>query len=209
MVRKTKTRATAKARATVKPGAKAKARTTAKPRAKAPAKAPKPAPAHRAPAAPRDDAVLRRQLARLLRGEGAHLSYGDALEEFPVRWAGVKAPGVPHTAWQLLEHLRIAQWDMIAFSRDPGHVSPAFPDGYWPPTEEPPSPDAWRQSIDAFLGELDGFIRWATAPRTDLLADLHDGEGPPLIREAFLIADHNAYHLGQIVQIRRALEGEV
>jgi hypothetical protein len=158
--------------------------------------------------APSPDHVLRRQLARLLRGEGAHLSYGDVLEEFPVRWAGVKVEGIPHTAWELLEHMRLAQRDMIGFSRHPRHASPAFPEGYWPSTPEPPSPSAWKEGVDGFLGDLDRFIKWATAPRTDLFTDLHQGEGPPLLREAFLIADHNAYHLGQLVQIRRALEGE-
>ena len=154
----------------------------------------------------RSNNVLRRQLGRLLRGEGAHLSYAEALRSFPVHLAGEKAHGVPHTAWQLLEHLRIAQADMIEFSRSPDHVSPAFPEGYWPATMEPPSAEAWNDSVKAFLRDLDQFIKWVGSPRTALLADLHDGEGPPLLREAFLIADHNAYHLGQIVQIQRALE---
>jgi len=112
---------------------------------------------------------------------------------------------VPHTPWRLLEHLRIAQWDILEFSRNPKHVSPSFPDGYWPRSDAPPDAAAWDRSVAAFRADLKAMQDLVADPATDLFALLPHGEGQTILREALLVADHNAYHLGQLVMLRRAL----
>jgi len=141
----------------------------------------------------------------LLKGGGAHLHFDDALKNFPAALRGTRAAGLPHTAWQLLEHLRIAQWDILEFSRSAKHVSPEFPDGYWPKTEAPPDESAWQKSLADFRRDLREMIALVDSPRTDLYARIPHGDGQTILREALLVADHNAYHLGQIVDLRRAL----
>jgi hypothetical protein len=113
--------------------------------------------------------------------------------------------GVPHTPWRLLEHMRIAQWDILEFSRDPGHVSPAFPEGYWPEGDAPPEAQAWDRSVRAFRADLQAMQDLVRDPATDLFARIPHGDGQTVLREALLVADHNAYHLGQLVMLRRCL----
>ena len=149
--------------------------------------------------------LLREHLVYLLKGGGAHLAFEDVVRGLPAELCGRRAPGLPHTAWQLLEHLRIAQWDILEFSRDPKHVSPDFPEGYWPKTEAPPGEDAWEKRMDEFRRDLKAMIELVGNPRTDLFARIPHGEGQTILREALLVADHNAYHLGQLVDLRRAL----
>jgi len=161
-----------------------------------------------------EDKALRQHLVKLLGGRQAHVNWEDALADFPAKLRGKKAKGAPHTAWQLLEHLRIAQWDILEFSRDPKHVSPEFPKSYWPRTAAPPDPRAWQRSVAAFRGDLKAMQDLVADPSTDLLARIPHGTGQTVLREALLIADHNAYHLGQIVLLRRLLgawrnEGEI
>ncbi|HXE90851.1 MAG TPA: DinB family protein [Terriglobales bacterium] len=155
----------------------------------------------------RDQATqaLRQHLYDLLRGGHAHLPFDEAIARFPARLRGVKAKGAPHTAWQLLEHLRIAQWDILEFSRNRKHVSPKFPEGYWPATAAPPSGAAWNRSVAAFRRDLKAMQALVRNPRTDLFARIPWGDGQTLLREALLVADHNAYHLGQLVLLRRLL----
>jgi hypothetical protein len=151
------------------------------------------------------DRELRKQLAQLLRGGQAHVNFSDALEGFPVKTRGVLAKGLPHTAWQLLEHARIAQWDIMEFSRNPKHVSPDFPEGYWPKTPIPPNPAAWDRSVREFQRDLHRMIALIENPKSDLHAAIAHGQGKNILREALVLADHNAYHLGQLVDLRRAL----
>ena len=113
--------------------------------------------------------------------------------------------GLQHTGWQLLEHSRIAQRDILEFSRNPKHVSPGFPEGYWPTTPGPPDETAWDKSVEAFERDLGEIISLVKNPKTDLLARIPHGDGQTILREALLVADHNAYHLGQLVDLRRAL----
>jgi hypothetical protein len=148
---------------------------------------------------------LRQHLLYLLRGGGAHLGFDDVIADFPPHLRGRKAEGAPHTAWQLLEHLRIAQWDIVEFSRNPGHVSPEFPAGFWPKTAGPPSEEAWEESVGAVRADLEAIQKLVEDPATDLYARIVHGEGQTILREALLIADHNAYHLGQLVLLRRLL----
>jgi DinB superfamily len=151
------------------------------------------------------DQDLRKQLVDLLKGGQAHIGFRDALEDFPARKHGVLAKGLAHTAWQLLEHARIAQRDILEFSRNPEHVSPEFPEGYWPKTPIPPDAAAWDKSIHDFHYDLLQMIALVENPKTDLHAAIPRGHGKTILREVLVLADHTAYHLGQLVDLRRAL----
>jgi len=151
------------------------------------------------------DKLLREHVVYLLKGGGAHVHFEDALAGFPPSKRGVFAKGLPHTGWQLLEHSRIAQWDILEFSRNAKHVSPDFPGGYWPKTPLPPNDAAWEKSWKSFQNDLEEMIALVKNPKTDLFAKIPHGDGQTILREALLLADHNAYHLGQIVDLRRAL----
>lgn len=151
------------------------------------------------------DKALRDHLLYLLRGGGAHLHFDAVVADLPADLRGVKPPNVPHTPWRLLEHMRIAQWDILEFSRNPGHVSPEFPDGYWPEGDAPPDAAAWDRSVAAFRTDLKAMCDLVADPTTDLYARIPHGDGQTVLREALLVADHNAYHLGQLVVVRRAL----
>jgi len=150
-------------------------------------------------------AALREHLLSLLRGGSAHLDFEKAVAGLPPALRGVKPAGLPHTPWRLLEHLRIAQWDILEFCRDPRHVSPPFPDGYWPNGDAPPDAGAWDKSVNSFRADLRAMQELVAAPSTDLFTPLAHGEGQTVLREALLVADHNAYHLGQLVVVRRLL----
>jgi len=152
-----------------------------------------------------DSTVWREQLVYLLKGGGAHVQFMDAVEGFPAGKRGSYAQGLPHTGWQLLEHVRIAQRDILEFSRNPKHVSPEFPEGYWPKTPGPLTEEEWTDSMWAFRRDLREMIRLVQNPRTNLCAKIPHGDGQTLLREALVLADHNSYHLGQLVDLRRAL----
>jgi hypothetical protein len=152
-----------------------------------------------------DDAQLREHLLDLLSGGNAHLNFEQAIANLPAELRGVRPPGLPHTPWRLVEHMRIAQWDILRFSVDPTHVSPEFPSGYWPEGDAPPDTDAWERCVAAFRADLRAMMDLVADPETDLLAPIPHGEGQTILREALLVADHNAYHLGQLVTVRRLL----
>lgn len=141
----------------------------------------------------------------LLRGGHAHATFDRVVADWPAKLRGAKAAGAPHTAWQLLEHLRICQSDILEFSRRADHVSPATETGYWPATEAPPDGAAWDASVAAFEADLAQMEKLVADPKTDLFARIKHGEGQTILREALMLADHNAYHLGQLVLLRRLL----
>jgi len=151
------------------------------------------------------DKQLREHLLYLLRGGGAHLDFEAAVADLPAKLRGKHPPHVPHTPWRLVEHMRIAQWDILEFSRNPQHVSPDWPDGYWPDGDAPPDEAAWDASLDQFRADLAAMQDLVADRKNDLFAPFPHGEGQTLLREALLVADHNAYHLGQLVIVRRAL----
>ncbi len=152
------------------------------------------------------DQALRDQVLRLLEGRGAHVGPDQVLSGIPATKRGSKPKGFPHTPWQLLEHLRIAQWDILEYSRNPNHISPEFPEGYWPESEKPPSADAWGKSVQAFQNDLEQMCELVRNPEIDLLAAIpHAQNGHTILREALILADHNSYHLGQLVLVRKAL----
>jgi len=149
------------------------------------------------------DKALREHLVFLLKGGGAHAKFEGVIKRFPPKLRGQKPPGLPHSAWMLLEHMRIAQWDILEFSRNAKHKSPDWPGGYWPNSEAPPNAGAWDASIKRFREDLKAMQELVAA--TDLFARIPWGDGQTILREALLIADHNAYHLGQMVDVRRLL----
>ena len=151
------------------------------------------------------DAALRAQLRELLASAHAHATFDQAVENVPADKRGERVPGQPHTLWRLLEHIRIATWDILEFSRQGSHVSPAWPDGYWPATDAPPDDEAWERSIAAIRSDLAAFHALAEDSARDLFAPFPWGTGQTLLREALLIADHNAYHVGQMVLLRQLL----
>ena len=154
---------------------------------------------------PANDRALREHLLYLLGGGGAHVSFEETITDFPRELRGVKPAGLPFTAWRLLEHMRIAQWDILEFSRSAKHVSPEFPEGYWPEADAPPDDAAWDRSVKALQADLRAMQRLVKNPSTNLSARIPHGAGQTILREALLVADHNAYHLGQLVLLRRLL----
>src|ERR1017187_4595890 len=151
------------------------------------------------------DQLLRDHLLYLLKGGGAHADFDAAMGDWPVQLAGVKVANFPHTAWMLLEHMRLAQWDILEFSRDSKHVSPKWPEGYWPASEAPADEKAWTASMAAFRKDLRTMERLVSDRKVDLYARIPWGDGQTILREALLVADHNAYHLGQLVMLRKSI----
>ena len=160
---------------------------------------------HRAPAHDPHDRQLREHLLYLLDGGGAHAKFGDIVTDVPESLRGKKPESLPHSAWMLLEHLSLAQRDILEFSRNPKHESPKWPEGYWPDSEAPPTAAAWNKSIQQFRKDLKAMQEVVENPKTDLFARIPWGDGQTILREALLVADHNAYHLGQMVDLRRML----
>ncbi len=152
-----------------------------------------------------DDQAIRNHVLKLLKGRQGHVDFETVLANLPHESQGKKPAGAPHTPWQLLEHMRIAQWDILEFSRDPKHLSPKFPEGYWPDNESPPDDDAWQKSVTSLGADLQAMADLVADPSTDLYARIPHGSGQTILREALLVADHNAYHLGQLVLLRRLL----
>jgi hypothetical protein len=148
---------------------------------------------------------LRKHLIELLKGGHAHADFDSAVAGFPVDRAGEKPPGAPHSGWQLLEHLRIAQWDILEFSRDHKHVSPKWPEGYWPESGSPVTKAAWNKSVRSFRADLKAMMDLIEDPASDLTKPFSHGDGQTLLREVLLVADHNSYHIGQLVLLRQLL----
>ena len=147
---------------------------------------------------------LREHLLELLEGKSAHLDLETVLREFPVAEINTRIENAPHTAWELLEHLRIAQSDIVEFSYNAAHVSPDFPAGYWNKSEG--TPEDWKRSSGQVLRDLETMRDLVRDENIDLLAKIAHGDGQTVFREALLVADHNAYHLGQIAFLMRTLE---
>jgi hypothetical protein len=151
------------------------------------------------------DQSLRNHLMRLLDWGDAHADFERVVAHLPAHTQGVRPEGLPYSLWQLLEHMRLSQADILDFCRNPQYRQPAWPAGYWPRTEAPPSPDAWERSADAFRADRQALIEMVADPGLDLFAEIEHGEGQTYLREVLLAADHGAYHLGEMVAIRRLL----
>ena len=142
-----------------------------------------------------------------MRGHQSHVDFDSAVEDFPAELRGLKPAGAPHTAWQLLEHMRIAQRDILDFSRDPHHQSPEWPEGYWPAGKTPPDAQAWDASVEAFQKDAREFNKLVQDLHEDLFKRFEHGDGQTLLREVLLVATHNSYHLGQLVFLKKMLGG--
>jgi hypothetical protein len=151
------------------------------------------------------DKALREQLLALISSGEAHADFDAAIGDWPVQLAGAKVANFPHTAWMLLEHMRIAQWDILEFSRNPKHVSPKWPEGYWPTSEAPANEKAWATSVAEFKKDRRTMEQLVANSKRDLFAKFPWGDGQTLLREALLLADHNSYHLGQLVMLRKCM----
>jgi hypothetical protein len=151
------------------------------------------------------DKLLRKQLIKLLEGGDAHTTFDDAVADLPAALQGKTPKGAEHSPWQLLQHLRIAQWDILEFAINPKHKSPKWPEGYWPKIAERPEDKAWHKSVETFRSDMKRFTKLLADDSTDLFAKISHGDGQTILRQALLAADHNAYHLGQLVLVRRLL----
>jgi uncharacterized damage-inducible protein DinB len=151
------------------------------------------------------DAALREQLARLLVWEDAHAGFDAAIEDIPPGRRGTQPAGLPYSPWQLLEHLRRTQRDILEFCRNPAYTELSWPDDYWPTTAAPPSPAAWDDSVRAFREDRQALQQLAADPKVELMARIPHGQGQTYLRELVLAADHAAYHIGQLVVVRRLL----
>ena len=151
------------------------------------------------------DKALRQHLVELLTGGNAHATFDAAIKNLPFELRGKRPKGAEHSPWEILEHLRIAQWDILDFSRNPDYRHIPWPEGYWPKTPAPPDAKSWEKSVRAFRKDLDAMSKLVADPSTDLFAKIPHGDGQTILREALLVADHNAYHVGEMVLVRRLL----
>lgn len=147
------------------------------------------------------DSKLIEELTHLLEGGNAHATFAQAIKGLPAEMRGKKHSKLPYSIWQIVEHIRIAQWDMLEFSKDGSHESPKWPEGYWPKEAAPPSETAWKKSIKQIDSDLQEFIQLLHT--ADLYMPIPHGSGQTILREALQIADHNAYHVGEIIVARR------
>ncbi|HZR67276.1 MAG TPA: DinB family protein [Terriglobales bacterium] len=151
------------------------------------------------------DESLRKHLIELLEGGHAHATFDQVIGDIPAKFRGEIPNGLSHSAWMLLEHMRVAQWDILDFSRNANYKALKWPDDYWPKNAAPTSALAWEKSIERFRNDLEAMKKLVTDPKTDLFAKLPWGDGQTILREAMLVADHNAHHLGQLIDVRRLL----
>lgn len=149
--------------------------------------------------------ALRAHVVELLLKGHAHIGVAGALADWPAALRGAKPPGQPFTPWRLLEHIRISQWDILGFAKSAKHVSPKWPAGYWPAGDAPPDAAAWDKSVAQVEKELRAMARFVSDPKTDLFARIPHGTGQTVLREALVLADHNSYHTGQLLVLRRLL----
>jgi DinB superfamily len=155
---------------------------------------------------PNEDKLLRQQLVDSLLKANAHVDTLSALKDFPEELFGKKPKGAPHSAWQLLEHIRFTLNDLLVFSTNPDYVAPKWPEAYWPKEAAPPNTAAWKSSVKALKADMDAFAKLLQNPESNLYAPIPWGEGQTLLREALLAIDHNSYHIGQLIMVRKQLD---
>lgn len=153
----------------------------------------------------KEEKSLREYLRRLPVWNEAHAGLTAAVSNLPAKCRGQRPKAAPHSPWELLEHMRLAAWDILEFSRNPKHVSPSWPAGYWPRSPKPPNAAAWEKSVKGLQQALSAMGKFVADPKTDLFSPIPHGSGQTVLREALLLADHNAYHVGQLVLVRRLL----
>ena len=154
---------------------------------------------------PSEDRILRNQLIPFLRGEGAHANFASAVKDFPSEHYGTRPDGCPHSAWELVEHIRFTLHDLIDFCTNPNYSEAEWPADYWPKLPAPPTSEAWRDSLSAIQHDIEAFERLVGDPTSNLYAEIPWGQGQTLLREVLLAGDHTSYHTGQLVLIRQLL----
>jgi len=152
-----------------------------------------------------DQKRLRKNLVELLEGGHAHIAIDSRTLSLPRKYRTVRPPGMHHSGWELLEHMRLAQEDILRYTLDPDWESPSFPEGYWPENPSNIPDNSWNSSIDKFLAELEEVVGLANNRKMDLTSQLPHGGGRTYLRQILLVADHNSYHLGQFIQVKKAL----
>lgn len=152
------------------------------------------------------DTLLREQLRTILQGGDAHMTFDEAVAYFPREHINTRPQHVPYTPWHLLEHLRITQWDILEFIRNPQHVSPRWPEGYWPAEDIQADETAWEQTLASFRTDLQALQQMVTDPTVDLYVPIPHGSGQTILREILLVADHNAYHIGEFGILRQVMQ---
>ena len=140
-----------------------------------------------------------------MNGGNAHASFEDAVKNIPENQLGVIPEGLPYSIWQLTEHIRIVQWDLLEFSRNPRHKSPKWPEGFWPKDPAPPDKQAWKRSMEQIRADRKAFIDLLHDAGEDIYTPFSYGDGQSLFREALVLADHTSYHSGEILVLRRLL----
>ncbi len=150
--------------------------------------------------------IVRDQLLELLRGGNAHMDFDEAVDRFPLKYANAQPPNSDYTPWRLLEHMRIAQWDILEFVRNPRHVSPSWPEGYWPDEGEKADLKKWEKSVRSFRRELRAMQAIVRNPKTSLLSDLPHAAGYTVLREVLVLADHNGFHMGEFAMMRQVMK---
>lgn len=151
------------------------------------------------------DAVLRKQLVALLRGGNAHMLFDDAVADFPIEAINRQPPNIPYTPWHLLEHLRLTQWDILDFIRNPNYVYRQWPESYWPTPGEQANAANWQETISHFKADQDSLVSIVEDPAIDLTADLAHASGYTILREILVVSDHNAYHIGEFAILRQIM----
>jgi len=149
--------------------------------------------------------ILREQLIKLLDWQDAHVNFDAAVENIPPSSQGVRPEGLPYSPWELLEHLRVTQNDILNFCQNPEYKAPEWPDEYWPKATSPLTQNDWQESIDAFRADRQSIQSLIADPALDLYAKIPHGDGQTYLREVFLVADHSAYHVGELIAVRRLL----
>jgi hypothetical protein len=152
-----------------------------------------------------EDAILREQLLALLRGGNAHMPFDEAVADFPVGAINARPPNVPYSPWHLLEHMRITQWDILEFIQNPDHVSPKWPEGYWPALNAQANELRWFETISNFQADLSDLEEIVKNPATHLCAPITHAPGYTIFREILLVSDHNAYHVGEFAILRQVM----
>jgi len=153
----------------------------------------------------RFNSAVREHLGRLLTWEDSHVGFDTAIAGIPPSFRGKTPKGAPYSIWQLLEHMRRAQHDILDFCQNPNYKELHWPDDYWPETAAPPSPKAWNASVRDFQKDRETFVKLAKDPKVDLTAKIPHGQGQTYLREIILAADHAAYHVGELVLVRKLL----
>jgi DinB superfamily len=151
------------------------------------------------------DTIVREQLRALLEGGNAHMTFDEAVANFPRGYMNMKPPNVPYTPWQLLEHIRMAQWDILEFIRNPQYVSPPWPEGYWPVESEQADEVAWEKTLASFRADLHSLLEMVADPTVNLYTPIPHGDGQTILREILVVSDHNAYHISEFATYRQVM----